>query len=287
MSYFDKKSIDSISFTPTNEQIDAIIEHANFVEKTRKHGARSCLLSKLSHLPAKFGLCPQSLNPNDTILCELGRKFGKIGESSIMTVIDDRNMPLGSTSCGPNGVLTDCQNKYGQNRINLFYKDRQHTKKLLSDYLKFRDENIIEIFRLYVNKLNSHVPDFNDGKGGTLSQHMQKNYRIVCNMFSILLSMTKTHNLDELGIGCVSFCQTWLNSENNMDSQFSVMSPHFQTRFYIKNLSKIGKYFGILYTKKITAYSKLIQHFDNLMVPMYGTNGKAFIHLDNLNTVLE
>ena len=52
-------------------------------------------------------------------------------------------MPYSGKDHGIIGLLLDTQsNIYGKNRVNLFYKDHKLTKKLLIDYLKFRNKNI-------------------------------------------------------------------------------------------------------------------------------------------------
>jgi len=153
----ERKSIDSMSFLPSRDELNKLITQST---KAAMAG-RGLLLSKYHFLNPQFGLVPDSLNPNDTILAKLGRgdigPGGKIGDKTVLTIIDDRNMPLGGRSCGPNGVLTDCQNPpYGPNRINLFYESRHETERLLMDYLAMRDANIDEIFKMYVLKLQKH-----------------------------------------------------------------------------------------------------------------------------------
>ena len=122
-------------------------------------------------MPGKFGLCPDSLDPNDTVLAGMGANRtvegavwkpeggGTIGDKNVLTVINDKYMVFGGSSNGPNGVLTDCQEKYGSNRINLFYHNENKTKKLLNDYLTLRNNELDKIFHLFVDEpKRSNVP---------------------------------------------------------------------------------------------------------------------------------
>ena len=103
----------------------------NIDEPLAEDGDRGPLLSKLYKLPGKFGLCPDSLNPDDTILVKLGqgamaKNLGPVDTAGVLTFINDRNMPLGSSSNGPNAVLANCTDgTYGTQehpRMNLFYE---------------------------------------------------------------------------------------------------------------------------------------------------------------------
>ena len=292
---FEKASISKISFVPTNDEVLALIAQAKNAENVR-HGLatgssdntpwRSVkLLSKLYNLPGKFGLCPDSLDPNDTILAKLGRGDigpGGLGTSSLR-VINDRNMPLGSTSCGPNGVLIDCQGEYGPNRMNLFYSDLDITTRLLNDYIKFRNDNLDAIFEMYVKKINASAETMklDPSKEAQLDEKLQDDYRNVAAMFSNILASNLS--LAKCGISVNSFCQTWLRNGSKVgDAQFSVMSPHFQTRFFISNIDALKS--CDVNDAQIASYKNIIAHFDEIMSKDYGVGGggPAFINLDGL-----
>ena len=288
-------SINKISFVPSDEKVEELITQANKAEEIRyklasgdtdKTPWRSVkLLSKLYFLPGEAGLCPDSLNPDDTILAQLGA--GGLGDGSLR-VIDDRNMPLASTSCGPNGVLIDCQGEYGPNRMNLFYDSVEKTAVLLNDYIEFRNDNLNAIFEMYVNKINksAETMKLDPNKDQELAIELQPDYRNVRDMFSNVLSKYKASSLSDCGIGVVSFCQTWLREGSDVgDAQFSVMSPHFQTRFFVSDEDALkNKDKGGVDEYQIESYKKIIEHFDKIMSKDYGPNGggPAFINLDGL-----
>jgi len=307
-SDIDRVSIESMSFCPTKSQVSALIAKANEAEAVRrqlkgegnqdwradKTGAKGQkLLSKLYFLPGKFGLCPDSLEPDDTILAKLGR--GDIGPGGLpgdgaLRVINDRNMPFGSTSCGPNGVLATTNG-----RMNLFYSDMGSTKKLLDQYISFRDENLHEIFGMYVTKIQTMAGEdnamkLNPEKPETLSVDLHDDYRNVAAMFGkINEALSSGMSLSQCGISCNSFCQTWcLKQRGNVlvgEAQFSVMSPHFQTRFYVGDDANVKQIIGANSDELLKSYIKIIEHFDSIMAPDYGNGGggAAFVNLDKLH----
>ncbi|MBN21305.1 MAG: hypothetical protein CL678_08470 [Bdellovibrionaceae bacterium] len=297
----DKVSIESMSFCPTAEQIARLIaqsiiaeEYRDFLQKGnwwRKKEqpnpkAYAKLLSKLVQLPGEFGLCPDSLNPNDTILAKLGRgeKSGGIGPGGLgdrcLKIINDRNMPLGSTSCGPNGVVTQ-----SEGRMNLFHQNQETTRSLLEDYISFRDKNLNAIFEMFVKKIESSAETMklDPEKEATLEGKLQPDYRNVKDMFNLVLQNRGNKNLSDCGIGCVSFCQTWLRNNFDVgDAQFSVMSPHFQTRFYVSDDANL-KSCGVT-PDQIASYVTIINNFNKIMSQDYGIGGggQAFVNLDDL-----
>ena len=304
---FEAESIAKISFVPSNDEIEALIAQAVNAEQVREYLQKGewwrsgfkyalnnspKLLSKLYNLPGKFGLCPDSLNPDDTILAKLGR--GDIGPGGLgdgpLRVINDRNMPLGSTSCGPNGVLIDCQGeKYGPNRMNLFNESIEKTTALLNDYIEFRNKNLNAIFEMYVKKINdsAETMKLDPSKDQQLAMELQDDYKNVATMFSLILSKSSSSSLSDCGIDVVSFCQTWLRNGSKVgDAQFSVMSPHFQTRFFVSDIDAL-KGCGVT-DAQIASYKKIIAHFDEIMSKDYGVGGggPAFINLDGLQKSL-
>ena len=281
LATLEAASLASMSFTPTKKEFQELVARSNVAEKDRAAGRRGPMLSKLHYLPAKFGLCPDSLNPDDTVLSKLGRG-GRIGTPAILTVVNDRNMPLGGMSCGPNGVLADCQKKYGPNRMNLFYRDMGTTLKLASDYLALRKANEGTIFAMYVAKLLSFKGNYklNPEKPDTLDEEMSKHFDNVCDMMSIV----ETNGFRNCGFAVKSFCQTWMRkSQPTVTAQFSVMSPHFQTRFFLQDAPKLSLHITITDTM-INSYRALIQKFTTDMQTDYGVGGggQAFVDIDGL-----
>ena len=291
----EAESINSVSFVPTDDEINYLYQASTDALKDLVEKNRGPKLSKLHSVPGSFGLLPNSLNPDDTILSKGGRGelvyITPLKINDEISVIKDRAMPLGGTSNGPNGVLTDCQNKYGENRINLFQKDKETTKKLLDDYLRLRDENINAIFGLFVKSLEeSRNGKYmrNDPTKSQLEKKLHDHYDNVTNMMSLINDKLQEKTLDDMGIGVVSYCQTWLSRgvdkktgetyEKNGEAHFSVMSPHFQTRFYVKDLQKLRESIKVEFNH-IPSYIILIQHFTSIMQEDYKG---SFIHLDGL-----
>lgn len=323
----DNNSIGNISFVPTDEEIQKLYEISKLAQDDLSNNVRTPLLSKLYKLPGNIGLCPETLNPNDTVLASMGSgrhvegalwkpgKGGDIGNKDIITAINDKYMPFAGGSNGPNIVLTDCQELYGKNRINLFHCNEEETKKLAIDMLKFRNNHLENIFNLFVVHMCN--TDFTDNfkldptKDEQLDTTLRNDYTNVCNMFKKVMecvsSFTTTitidrlrslmesnviekkkfpfiYTLEECGMKCTSFCQTWLRSGSDVgNAQFSVMSPHFQTRFYIYDEDKIKTIAGVNNTE-LQSYTKLITQFDKIMEKDYGIGGggQSFINVDKL-----
>ena len=314
-------SIASVSFVPNKEEIDYLIVASKHAEDNRKAGYEA-RTPKLSKFIDKTMLVPETLKPNDTILAKLGRGAaerggrggdegawggaegfgdgGTIGDKERLTVIPDGPMPLLETSNGPNGVLTDCKN-----RINLFHENKEQTKNLLEEYLNLRNENIRELFNLHVTKMGDSLVLLDDQKLQSMGIHQEvkRHYNNVVAMMSQInnhLKQDDRSTLSELGIGVVSYCQSWLRRGHplNGHAHFSVMSPHFQTRFYIKSDDTLAQTCNIQ-DQLLDSYRFIIERFTDIMQDGYGTpliktkyikNGQfnyrtptpAFIHLDGL-----
>ena len=282
----EQQSLCSMSFVPTMAQVTQLCAQSIAVEAARAAGKRGPLLSKLHALPGKHGCCPDSLNPDDTILCQLGRgdigPGGSIGNMQVLTVIDDRNMPLGGGSCGPNGVATAC----GGDRINLFYRDIPQTRGLLDAYLALRSANEDAIFDYYVKKLVSSQGNYtmDPGKDETLNPAYHKDYDHVC----VLMTLVRLHGFRKCGFSVNSFCQTWLRNGSAVgNAEFSVMSPHFQNRFLVHDATQLSRVPGIN-DALITSYARLIHKFTQDMQKDYGVDGggQAFVNLDGLQAQL-
>jgi len=327
VSEIELQSIHTMSFVPSNEEIEDLCKASIKALNDINNNIRSSMLSKLYHLPGKIGLCPDDLNPNHTVLAGkgAGRKVdgsvwqpgegGEIGDKNIMTVINDRNMPFGGGSNGPNIVITDCQKKYGKNRVNLFHQNTFDTIEMAKDVIQFRNKTLSSIFKLFVVHMCSRdfMVDFklDPTKDTVLEESLRSDYVNMCCLFRKVLECISTFTssitigrlnqliengiikskcfpytftLDECGIGCVSFCQTWLRSGSEVgEAQFSVMSPHFQTRFFIQDEDKLRTIAGVT-EMEIESYIRIIQHFDEIMGKDYGKSGggQAFINVDKL-----
>jgi hypothetical protein len=283
-------SINSMSFCPSESEIKDLCKHSDNVSIAFSKGDRGLHISKLYMLPPKYGLFPDTGNPEDTILSKLGKSMCSINDPYFAVIGDKYNMPYGHTSCGPNGVLHKCHDdKYGPNRLNTFHKDKETTLYLLNDYIKFRNDNIKDVFQLFFKALIEHdityLLDGSPGKTDTLDPSLHSDYSNVCEMFKILQNEENIEKtLEDKGIGVVSFFQTYIRSGGVVGkAQQSVTSPHWQTRFYITDDSKLIEC-GID-NKHIKSYIKIITNFTDIMCPIYGQTmdvGQAFINADLL-----
>ena len=268
--------IESISFVPDN--MTALIKQAHAADIDIINGKRSNLLSNRLDDPE---FCPLSLNPDDTRLCKLAR--GDIGPGS--TILDDHfavignNLPLIDGSCGVNCVLYNCNSEeYGERRINLVGPTKETTLKLARDYIAFRNSRLPEIFQVYVEKLGSIVDDLKQ----ILPEEYHAAYLSTCELMSAVLkaSLESTISLKELGISAVSFCQTWQKDDEIGEAQFPVMSPNFQTRFYISDALKLPSGSVAQTETQIELYSKMVDFCTSGMLNR--GYAKSFVHIDDL-----
>lgn len=277
--------IASMSFVPSKDQFNLLLETSKLAVKSLENKVPTCLLSKVPVL------VPKTFNPNDTILVKMASTPSSNAvelKKNYLYVINDRDIPFTTLSNGPNGVLTNCQSTvYGINRMNLFHKNMNMTLRLANDYIQARNKNIEEIFRMFCEKLYT-VKDTEFGNDYILTSDM---YNIINSRF-LGLNKPKSDPIKALnmcGVNVVSFCQTWAKGESTTSTpsvgmpQFSIPSPHFQTRFYIQNEKKVLNIPGL--TKShLLAYGRVIKKFTLAMQTNYGYcgNGKSFVHLDNL-----
>ena len=189
-------------------------------------------------------------------------------------------------SNGPNGVLTNFDDQ--DQRINLFDTDDATTKILLDKYLAFRNLHKADIFEQTLTQMAAGAV-----KAATLAADKAadtpKEAAVKAASVSaaadyittvrILTEIQQSPHFDDM-IGVVSFCQTWATREGAGGPQFSVESPHFQTRFFIKSLN-----YDLTMTKEESAaYVRTVKAHDARMAELDYT-GK-FVHLDKLQQQL-
>ena len=186
------------------------------------------------------------------------------GVPALLPVIDEvKGKKKERGSNGPNGVLIAFGSKYGTQRINLFDTDDATTMALLHDYIKFRDASKRAIFNQTVKQMVS------------TTRLQPKEYKTSVEVLQRFQDLSNAEF--EASIGVVSFCQTWAANDKAGEPQFSVASPHFQTRFFIKSLDHIK-----ITDSEAHAYKFTIEAFDAHMQSTKLDYTKKFVHLDNL-----
>ena len=196
------------------------------------------------------------VDPSASILVTIANKStDAIGDGEFKIIRDRTPALLPSdtmTSNGPNGVLVQ-----PGSRINLFSTDDATTATLLRKYIHFRNKNKRAIFDLAVDQMRATDYDY------TLAAEM-------------LRDIGNSEHFDST-IGLCSFCQTWATSENVGLPQFSVESPHFQNRIFIRNAEHLDN------VEQIVAYMSMVNHHDDILEQM-GCAGaiKTFVNLDIL-----
>jgi len=144
-------------------------------------------------------------------------------------VMKDRHTPFscgeGHATMGPNLLLKRFDDKtFGIDRFNLFQYSFEQVRIMLAHVMDFRQRNEMAILGGIVEdlRIDSNLPQPLVSPG--VVQMLELCYR-------------SGRNLQAMGIGLRSFCQTW-----DMDSglpNFSVASPHFQTRVYVSDASQL------------------------------------------------
>ena len=259
------------------------------------------------------------INPKNALLSSAVKKakddknVPKICDKTFC-IIQDLALIFTGMSSGPNGVLVDCDNQstYGKYRMNTFYKNEELTKKLIVDFITFRNANKKYIFEnLYVVKLLDRIDKVEDNYRNTI-QFLYDFY---------MWCISQKLSLGQIGINLKSRCQTWLRRIPNHDygkkgielvAHNTIPVPHFQTVVFINDEEKFlenvdtyikhnekatikvtddfkRKYIDLMYylTRSMrdgygTTYPIKITYEGNKLYtePDYKYNGNAFIDLD-------
>ncbi len=242
----EQRSIQNCSFVPSEADRVQIYKTADLAKD------RPSLCSKNG--------APLSTNPEESKLVQLVKNG--VGHDTFALLLDTDAALLPSdamTSNGANGVMIS-----PGGRMNLFVKDDATTRALLVKYLEFRDSRKKELFDMVVSQMLEAAP-----------KHSK--YNMAAKM---LAEIGESQHFDKT-IGICSFCQTWASSVAVGQPQFSVPSPHFQNRIYIKDASQIQS------MEQMKAYMDVIDAHDKTLEKM-GTAGtvKTFVDLDKLMMTL-
>lgn len=261
--------IENISISLTVGDIKNICKHGETVKNIQKKFADTMVEKLLlKNEKKKFTKLEKGkINPFKTV-------FSKNTQSKKEEFVysNPRTHSLTNFALGPNISLTikGIGKNGGINRLNLFspVKNKDCLKsvgKLAKSVIEFRNKNYKSLFNIYVNGMKK-----NENIGGKKNPKIEEpiwthfiTVRNVFNEINIKIQATKTFKeFQELGLGINSFCQSWDKDTGN--ANFSIMSPHFQTRFYISNTDK----FLLSFPKKeafLEAYNNILVHFLELL----------------------
>jgi hypothetical protein len=133
-------------------------------------------------------------------------------------------------SMGMNGILIKFDGEYGPKRYNLFstyekgfFTQSKGVLEMLSDFIRFRDENSMDIFRETIRHMQGNIK-------------CDPAYSIVRDVFILC---RKANNLKSTGLALESYCQTL--DMHTPSANYSIGAPHFQTRVYIKDREMFRK----------------------------------------------
>jgi hypothetical protein len=215
----DAKMINAISYRFTAPEVDMLCDMSNHA--IQDTGGVQTVATK-----ARVD-GPITTN---TPFFKFNKDLGK-GENAF-AVMADRNPPFthgpGYCTMGPNILLAHFRDDlFGVDRFNLFQGDVSMVKTMLEDLMQYRKENELAILETIVSGLRAD----NASESPQVAEGVLK-----------MLEFCKVGRrpLSEMGLRLRSFCQTW-DLETGR-ANFSVASPHFQTRVYVTNSVKLAKY---------------------------------------------
>jgi len=225
-------------FVPVDKDLyHAIHEEAKIAEKDRQkvvngEGGRT---ERMSKMPNVENLCPASGMPSDTILSKMAR-----GHERFAVLQDARPPFLGSM--GPNIVL--CKPEM----MNLYSLSPEEYSEFRRDFYVFRDTHTDEILRAYAQTIDEQVkrPEFVELYGKKILEALGRFKQVLEIVIGKLgRKISVKDEFVKTGLTLSSFCQTWMkNGEAQAKAEFSVMSPHFQTKLNIKDRAALVAFVG-------------------------------------------
>jgi len=194
------------------------------------------------------------------------------------------------------GVMrTFHESVYGAHRVNLFQgrvsevarrslvdtiqeKDRNRVREMLIDFIQFRDRHVLKLLSETVRHMSE------------VGKMMSSEHTAVRD---ILRHCANASTLSQTGLGVVSFCQSWEVNDDDVVTDlpcFSVASPHFQTRFYVRDAQRLRLYLASI----VKDYSMVNDMFENYLTVTVSLNRgmhnggyrKSFVNLDTLTVLL-
>lgn len=271
--------VDPLSVVVTEDLRHKIQHMGDEAENDRQKGLRSHKVSKLPHVSS---LCPLSLNPSDTILSKLANDKPTQHRKYNFAILQDQRPPFFG-SMGPNIVQIEPK------IINLYSLKDDEYFTYLEYFFGFRDLHVKEILEAYVSTIEGMAVDgqiVHTAQGG---QPLGKENSLALIHFqeALKLAIRGGQSLETYGMSLRSYCQTWMRGgEATENAEFSVMSPHFQTRLNINNVDTFLSHFGavvnvseveLLMNAQITSMTRQLK-IPNVVFPADYT--QAFVDVD-------
>jgi len=267
-----------VSYSVNADQIEELTELGNHAIKISSEGVKTAA-TKVSRAEPICLAAPFFKIPNI--------QKTMAAETSAFIVIPDRPKPFTSgvddkttfVSMGPNILLKQFDDKaFGVDRINLFQGNIAKVKNMLCKLISFRNNNERKILTMIVEGMQQ-----DQSKSG-------KNL-LPASVLSLFTLCMEAPNLYACGCELRTFCQTWECGTNKVN--FSVATPHFQTRVYVKSGLKLKAFLESLSSphckKLIKEHSIMSMFMDYTMTSTKLTQGfmnsgyeKKFVDLDAL-----
>lgn len=214
--------VDAISYVPTDEQIEEILEKGNDVISSAKGGDGDMDVKEGSSM--KRVPCDPSKSAwfvFETAVKGVSEQKELYGgdESDFVMVFDPAAAPMSGSSMGMNGILTNFGGN-NENRVNLFVGTKDNVFDLLGRFLRFRCEHQDLIVKQTIENMSSK------GQSSAL-----------LDLALEVVEKNEKTSFASLGIGLRSFCQTW--DVDTKKPNFSQQSPHFQTKVVVRDPARL------------------------------------------------
>lgn len=267
-------------FTGKNALLSCIAEVSVANSNNSKNSKHKEILNRknsspvLKHIPAKFCISfahEQGAQYHFSYNGDANQPFNIKGLDNNNSLKNNGTPKNSSPSSGPNGLVI-CND---QLLFNWFHKDLSNTRKLIDDFLDFRDRHINNLFCKFIEE--------EEGRACT-------NFKGALPLYNKVVKAIKGgKSYSECGMKVVSLCQTWMkNNEVSDVAQFSIASPHTQTLFYPSDLRKLYTVCGVT-DDEVNLFLTSFDKFVSALNLMYGTGsgGPCFVDLDHVNQLLE
>jgi hypothetical protein len=241
----DSAFFSTISFIPSDDELTRMIDYGNDENLLTFDREKLTVLTK--NPKAENGVGPSAAilkespfykHGYDVITNTKCKELGDQKKSAFAFIRDggpsDKKFPFSTENptMGLNGILLAFDKRYGEYRVNLFQKDKSAVHKLLQEFIAYRDKNAEDLFAATLEHMGN--------PSATNADNLAQYARFLMTLRKCSLKLRGDKTLTQIGIGFRSFCQSW--DPKNGRPNFSIASPHFQTRVFINDENKFKKY---------------------------------------------